>query len=212
MPRSGASDWRNIRPVRLLLRRARDLDGEAVRRRSPSGWSAAPARGPAGATVRPAAAVEADGLAGRDRQRRSASANARPAQSRRAARPRSGPCRSRAIRASSCWPGCRSPICAWRTVSICTNTSSPSDSSDPVDEAIALDAIEPFDLHRLELAGRVGKRLAVGPLGRRNGRARLLRARPSTGRSRGSCLRLQAALGAPACIRSIAPSGRLRRP
>src|SRR5215213_18568 len=31
-----------------------------------------------------------------------------------------------------------------------------------IDETIALDAIEPLDLHRLEFAGRVGKRLAVG--------------------------------------------------
>src|SRR6476659_5259588 len=42
-------------------------------------------------------------------------------------------------------------------------------------EAIAANAIEPFDLHRLELAGRFRKRLAVGPFGGGNGRARLLR-------------------------------------
>ena len=41
-----------------------------------------------------------------------------------------------------------------------------------VDEAIALYSVEPFDLHRLELSGRVGKRLAVGPFARWNGRTR----------------------------------------
>jgi hypothetical protein len=34
----------------------------------------------------------------------------------------------------------------------------------PVDEPIAFYAIEPFYLHRLELAGRLDKHLAVGPL------------------------------------------------
>ena len=41
-----------------------------------------------------------------------------------------------------------------------------------LDEAIAPNAVEPFDLHRLELAGRISKRLAIGPLARRNGRTR----------------------------------------
>ena len=36
-----------------------------------------------------------------------------------------------------------------------------------VEEAVALDAIEPFDLHRLILAGGVGKRLAIRALGGR---------------------------------------------
>src|SRR6185503_7245666 len=42
----------------------------------------------------------------------------------------------------------------------------------PLDETIAANAVEPFDLHRLELAGRFGQRLAVSPLRRRNGRPR----------------------------------------
>ena len=58
----------------------------------------------------------------------------------------------------------------------------------PLDEAIAANAVEPFDLHRLELAGRVGKRLAIGPFGRRHGRARLLRQGRARGRSTGSVL------------------------
>ena len=54
----------------------------------------------------------------------------------------------------------------------------------PLDETIAAYAVEPFDLHRLELASRIGKRLAVGAFGGRHGRARLLAARPAEGRSR----------------------------
>jgi hypothetical protein len=44
----------------------------------------------------------------------------------------------------------------------------------PLDEAIAANAVEPFDLHRLELAGRIGKRPAVRAFRGGNGRARLL--------------------------------------
>ena len=41
-----------------------------------------------------------------------------------------------------------------------------------IDEAIALDAIEPLYLHRLERTGRFGERLAVGPFAWRNGGSR----------------------------------------
>src|SRR3989337_1646144 len=40
-------------------------------------------------------------------------------------------------------------------------------------EPMALDAVEPLAPPRLEFAGRVGKRLAVGSFARRDGRSRL---------------------------------------
>ena len=63
----------------------------------------------------------------------------------------------------------------------------------PIHETIATHAIEPFDLHRLELSGRIGERLAVGAVHACVGRARLLR----QGRrevDRKNFLRLQPAL------------------
>ena len=48
---------------------------------------------------------------------------------------------------------------------------SASGSLDPIEETIALHAIEPFHLHRLELAGRVRQGLTVGAIGGRNGRS-----------------------------------------
>ena len=80
-----------------------------------------------------------------------------------------------AIRASSFWPGCKlrkvrhadgfhmhEHVLAARFVG-------------PLDETIAANAVEPFDLHRLERAGGIRKRLAVRAFAHWHGRARLLR-------------------------------------
>ena len=151
--------------------------------------------------------------AGRRRRQPAAPARTRRQhQSRREARPRSGPSGPRAIRASS-------PVARLQVADPGAGAPSPYGrrcprpaSVDPVDEAIALDAIEPFDLHRLELARRIGKRLAVGALGRTEWTAWPAPARPSTGRSTGSCAPAGRAPAASAMHSTSAPSGRLRRP
>ena len=140
--------------LRLLLGRARDLDREAVRlalRDCDGQRHLLEPRG--GALERHGGAMP---KAGR-RRRRSSERQARRSSARvRAARPRSGPsCPARsALRAAGPAAGRRSRRCAPSPYGRRCPRRRPSD---PVDEAIALDAIEPFDLHRLELARRVGQ-------------------------------------------------------
>ena len=81
----------------------------------------------------------------------------------------------------------------------------------PLDEAIAANAVEPFDLHRLERSRRIRKRLAVRAFAGGHGRSRLLR----QGRrdvDRQHLLGLKPALQPDGTHSIVAPSGTLRRP
>ena len=80
-----------------------------------------------------------------------------PAQSARGARPRSGPCGPWRSAPPAGRPAAVRPA-APRTVSMCRKISCARGCVDPIDETIALDAIEPFDLHRLERPCAVQRR------------------------------------------------------
>ena len=189
----------------LLLGGRRDLDREMMDRRSLSGWSAALGevrfvrRAPCGAFRRARFGRGPGGC------RRSARCNA-PAASPKSPGSRSStavrPLPLGAIRASSCWPGCSSGRCEIRTVSMCTNTSSPPNFVGPLDETIAANAVEPFDLHRLERAGRFRKRLAVRAFAHRTWTSAPAAARPRTCRSTAPSWPAARGRAGPARIRS----------
>ena len=117
-------------PALLLLGRRRDLDREAMVAVGRMDRSAALRASPVCARASARRATLCAGACGLHATPATASAAASPANRRaRAARPRSGPWRSArsALRASG--PAEARGRCAMRTVSMCTNTSSPPTSS-----------------------------------------------------------------------------------